>query len=192
MVFVKNITNLLVVFQGTLSCMGMKMRRKLCLKTVSDILNLAMDSKGSNKGITDLLLPETHQQFLESMRVPDWVLLYFKIQAKLPDAPWQTLLNLTQLGKSGVIIIFFYILWMCMAVDPHLSKVLFSLGSDCSIVCCPFVTRSTHHVKRCRSPGCWWECVYVEGEGGGILRSVSYRLFRPCVPDLTSMTNTFP
>ena len=35
----------------------------------------------------------------------------------------------------------------------------------------------------------------VEGDGGvgglGIFRSVSYRLFRPCVPDLTAMTNPF-
>ena len=75
-------------------------------QTVSEILNLVMDSKGSKKEITDLLLLEKHQQFLESMRVPDWVLLYFKIQAKLPDAVWQTLLNLTQFGRSWVIIIF--------------------------------------------------------------------------------------
>ena len=74
-------------------------------KTVSEILNLVMDSKGYKKGFSHLLLPETHQHLLESMRVPDWVLLYFKIKAKLPDAGWQTLLNLTQLGRSGVIII---------------------------------------------------------------------------------------
>ena len=85
---------------------GNEAEKKAVSQTVSEILNLAMDSKGSKKGITDLLLPETHQQFLESTRVPDWVLLYFKIQAKLPDAAWQTLLNLTQLGRSGVIIIF--------------------------------------------------------------------------------------
>jgi len=36
------------------------------------------------------------------LRVPDWVLLYFKLQVRLPDAAWQTLLNLTQLGRSGV------------------------------------------------------------------------------------------
>ncbi|KAL9973285.1 hypothetical protein ACROYT_G019716 [Oculina patagonica] len=35
------------------------------------------------------------------MRVPDWVLLYFKLHAKLPDQEWQTLLNLSRLGKSN-------------------------------------------------------------------------------------------
>ena len=89
---------------------GNDSEKKDVSKTVSEILNLVMDSKGYKKGFSDLLLPETHQRLLESMRVPDWVLLYFKIKAKLPDAGWQTLLNLTQLGRSGVIIInsFFY------------------------------------------------------------------------------------
>ena len=61
-----------------------------------------MDATGSKQALAELLVPETYQGFLESIRVPDWVLLYFKLQAKLPDAAWQTLLNLTQLGRSGV------------------------------------------------------------------------------------------
>lgn len=69
---------------------------------ISEVVNLVMDAKGGKKGITELLLPDTYKQFLESIRVPDWVLLYFKLQAKLPDAAWQTLLNLTQLGRSKV------------------------------------------------------------------------------------------
>ena len=49
-----------------------------------------MDAKGSKKGLEELLMPETYQRVVESMRVPDWVLLYFKLQARLPDAGWQT------------------------------------------------------------------------------------------------------
>ena len=71
-------------------------------ETLSEIVNLVMDAKGSKKGLEELLMPETYQRVVESMRVPDWVLLYFKLQARLPDAGWQTLLNLTQLGRSGV------------------------------------------------------------------------------------------
>jgi len=71
-------------------------------ETLSEIVNLVMDVKGSKKGLEEVLLPETYQRVVESMRVPDWVLLYFKLQARLPDAGWQTLLNLTQLGRSGV------------------------------------------------------------------------------------------
>ena len=47
-----------------------------------------MDANGSKKGLTDILSPETHQRVLESARVPNWVLLYFKLHAKLPDAAW--------------------------------------------------------------------------------------------------------
>ena len=71
-------------------------------ETISEVVSLVMDSHGVKKGVTDLLLPTTYQELLKSMCVPDWVLLYFKLQAKLPDAVWQTLLNLTQLGRSGV------------------------------------------------------------------------------------------
>ena len=71
-------------------------------ETLSEIVNLVMDAKGAKKGLEELLMPETCQRVVESMRVPDWVLLYFKLQARLPDAGWQTLLNLTQLGRSGV------------------------------------------------------------------------------------------
>lgn len=69
-------------------------------ETLSEIVNLVMDAKGTKKGLTELLLPETYLRLLHSMKVPDWVLLYFKLQVRLPDAGWQTLLNLTHLGKS--------------------------------------------------------------------------------------------
>lgn len=69
---------------------------------ISEVINIVMDSKGSKKGFSELLSSETHTRVFQSMRVPDWVLLYFKLHTKLPDSAWQTLLNLTQLGKTGV------------------------------------------------------------------------------------------
>lgn len=41
-------------------------------------------------------------QFLQSLRVPDWTLLYFKLQSRIPDQAWQTLVSLTKLGITGV------------------------------------------------------------------------------------------
>ena len=70
--------------------------------TISEVIDLVMESKGTKKGLSQLLSPETQTRIFESMRVPDWVLLYFKLQTRLPDSAWQTLLNLTRLGKSGV------------------------------------------------------------------------------------------
>ena len=69
--------------------------------TISEVVDIVMEAKGK-KGFTELLTSETHARLFHSMRVPNWVLLYFKLQAKLPDRAWQTLLNLSQLGKSGV------------------------------------------------------------------------------------------
>lgn len=41
-------------------------------------------------------------QFLQSLRVPDWTLLYFKLHSRIPDQAWQTLVSLTKLGTTGV------------------------------------------------------------------------------------------
>lgn len=70
--------------------------------TLSEIADLVVEAKGSKKSLAELLSPEMHQNLLQSLGVTDWVLLYFKLQVKLPDAAWQTMLNLTQLGRSGV------------------------------------------------------------------------------------------
>ena len=69
---------------------------------ISDVVEMVMEAKGSKKGLSELLSSETYGRIVKGMRVPDWVLLYFKLQTKLPDSAWQTLLNLTQLGKSKV------------------------------------------------------------------------------------------
>ena len=69
---------------------------------ILEVIDIVMDSKRLKKGFSELLSSETNARVFQSMRVPDWVLLYFKIQTKLPDSAWQTLLNLTRLGKSGV------------------------------------------------------------------------------------------
>ena len=92
---------MLAKYNETLACIlgnsflyGVAGEKAKVAETISEVVNLVIDAKGPKKGVTELLLPATYQQLLESMRVPDWVLLYFKLQAKLPDAAWQTLLNL--------------------------------------------------------------------------------------------------
>ena len=70
---------------------------------ISEVIDLIITkSKGSRNGLTELLSPQTLANVFQSMRVPDWVLLFLKLQTRLPDSAWQTLLNLTRLGKSGV------------------------------------------------------------------------------------------
>ena len=69
---------------------------------ISDVVDMIMEAKGSKKALSELLSSKTYSRIMKSMRVPDWVLLYFKLQTRLPDSAWQTLLNLTQLEKSKV------------------------------------------------------------------------------------------
>lgn len=96
-------------YHETLACVlghsfiyGSQEEKEKVSETISEIVNLVLEAKGSKKGLAELLLPGTYQKILDGMRVPDWVLLYFKLKARLPDDAWQTLLNLTQLGKSRV------------------------------------------------------------------------------------------
>ena len=77
--------------------------------TISEVVYMVMDAKGSKRGLSELLSSSTYQKIIESMRVPDWALLYFNLQTRLPDSAWQTLLNLTQLGKSGVSLFQYYV-----------------------------------------------------------------------------------
>ena len=69
---------------------------------ISNVVDLVMEAKGAKKGLTEMFSSQTYEQIFASLRVPDWVLLYFKLKTRLPDDAWQALLNLTQLGKSGV------------------------------------------------------------------------------------------
>lgn len=47
---------------------------------ISEIVNSVIEDKGLKKGLTELLLPDTYQKILDGMRVPYWVLLYFKLK----------------------------------------------------------------------------------------------------------------
>ena len=71
-------------------------------ETLHKIVETVVGVRGVKRGIEAVLGDEVHQKLVRTMQVPDWVLLYFKLQARLPDQAWQTLLNLSMLGRSGV------------------------------------------------------------------------------------------
>ena len=66
------------------------------------VVNQIVDAKGPEEGIELILGDQTMEDFFKTMRQPDWALLYFKLRSKTPDTGWQTLLNITHLGRSGV------------------------------------------------------------------------------------------
>ena len=71
-------------------------------ETVNKVVETVVGARGVKRGVEEVLGDDVHLKLLESLRVPNWVLLYFKLQARLPDQAWQTLLNLSMLGRTGV------------------------------------------------------------------------------------------
>ena len=69
---------------------------------LGEIASMIAQEKGVGKAVKVILTDDIFQDFVQSMAVPDWVLLYFKLSARLPDEAWQMLLNLTRLGNTGV------------------------------------------------------------------------------------------
>ncbi|XP_015769274.1 PREDICTED: uncharacterized protein LOC107347815 [Acropora digitifera] len=72
------------------------LRRQVKLGTSSAVT----EKKGVKRGL-EAIVPDVLQQYLHQFRVSDWVLLYFKLEARIPDEGWQTMINLTKLGRTG-------------------------------------------------------------------------------------------
>lgn len=69
--------------------------------TISEIVTSVTKKRGVKGGLK-ALVPDVLQQYMHQFRVPDWVLLYFKLEAKIPDEGWQMMINLTRLGRTVV------------------------------------------------------------------------------------------
>ena len=69
---------------------------------ISSVADSIIQAKGLKNGLSEIFSGEVLQSIMKNMRVPDWTLLYFKLKTRFPDSAWQTMLNVTQLGRSGV------------------------------------------------------------------------------------------
>ena len=70
--------------------------------------------KGARATFSKLLSEETLDARVQSMRVPDWVLVLFKLKSRISDKGWQDFINLTKLGRTAVSYGLSYILWLLM------------------------------------------------------------------------------
>ena len=68
---------------------------------VKDVVDMVVEKRGL-KTFKELISEEALQSYVKAMRVPDWVLVYFKIKARTSDSTWQTAINCTNLGRTGV------------------------------------------------------------------------------------------
>ena len=71
-------------------------------RILSDIASKVASKSSSPQQVIEAIMGDSAAQFLQSLRVPDWTLLYFKLQSRIPDQAWQTLVSLTKLGITGV------------------------------------------------------------------------------------------
>ena len=69
---------------------------------IMDVVDIVAEKRGIRKTFEDLLSEDTLSNYFSSMHVPDWVLLYFKIKARISDSTWQTAINFTKLGRTGI------------------------------------------------------------------------------------------
>ena len=64
--------------------------------------NVLFSKLHPKKAVNVILSRESLSALISSIRVPDWTYLLLKIRLRISDAGWQTLLNLTHLGRTGV------------------------------------------------------------------------------------------
>ena len=67
-----------------------------------DVVDMVAEKRGIKDTIKKLLSEETLDIYVNSMRVRDWVLVYFKLKARISDSTCQTAINFTNLGRTGV------------------------------------------------------------------------------------------
>ena len=69
---------------------------------LNEIVEEVALKKGVKRSVEDLVGEGTFSKYVESLRVPDWILLYFKIKARISGRTWQAVINITRLGRTGV------------------------------------------------------------------------------------------
>ena len=71
-------------------------------EAVRSAFDVMVKEKGARETFSKLLSEETLDARVQSMRVPDWVLVLFKLKSRISDKGWQDFTNLTKLGRTGV------------------------------------------------------------------------------------------
>lgn len=74
---------------------------------VAGAVEIVALNKGLKAAADFAFTPEVQQKQQIAMRAPDWLQVYVKLETKLPDNGWQTILNFLNLGRSGVSYVLF-------------------------------------------------------------------------------------
>lgn len=83
---------------------------------INDVIEDVASRKGVKRAIQDLAGEETYARYIESLRVPDWVLLFFKTRGRISGHTWRAVINITQLRRTGVSKVFIHLLYVNLTV----------------------------------------------------------------------------
>ena len=69
---------------------------------VNEIVEEVAVKKGVKRTVEELVGEDTLHKYVESLRVPDWKLVLFQAMARVSAKAWQSVINITGLGRAGV------------------------------------------------------------------------------------------
>ena len=69
---------------------------------VNEIVEEVAVKKGMKRSVEELVDDDTLLKYMESLRVPDWKLVLFQVMARVSTKTWQSVINITRLGRTGV------------------------------------------------------------------------------------------
>ena len=69
---------------------------------VNEIVEEVAVKKGVKRSVEELVGDNTLLKYVESLRVPDWKLVLFQAMARVSTKTWQSVINITGLGRTGV------------------------------------------------------------------------------------------
>lgn len=69
---------------------------------LNEVIERVSVRKRVKRTVEDLIGEETFSKYVEILRVPDWILSYFKTKARISGNTWQAVLNITKFGRTGV------------------------------------------------------------------------------------------
>ena len=69
---------------------------------VNEIVKEVAVKKGVKRTVEELAGDNTLLKYIESLQVPDWKLVLFQAMARVSAKTWQSVINITGLGRMGV------------------------------------------------------------------------------------------
>ena len=98
---------------------------------VNEIVEEVAVKRGVKRSVEELVGDDTMTKYVECLRVPDWKLVLFQAMARVSAKTWQSVINITGLGRSGVRCLATVVLLKkkmnYSTANPNVSSVLFLL-----------------------------------------------------------------